>query len=86
MHKKQIEQDILKLLGEKDKELQVSGRMFFTEGIIDYKHARGWLIVQRYWNERKKDNKRTNLEIMDDLSIEYDVTIEHVKYLLRFKV
>lgn len=81
MHRKQIEQDILKLLGEKDTELKVAARVFLQEGIIDYKRAQSWLIIQRFWIERKK-NDRTKLEIMKELSIEYDVTVRHIKYIL----
>ena len=80
MHKNQIRTDILRLLGEDvDKSL---ARRFFDEGIINYKHARGWLVTKRYWELRKESQSPTNLDIMDVLSLEYDVTIKHIKYLL----
>ena len=83
MHKDQIKNDILSTLGKDNQELKVSLRLLFEDGWINYKHARGCLIVKRFWIERKKNDSRTNLDIMDFLSIEYDVTLRHVKYLLK---
>jgi len=82
MHKEQIQNDVLQLLGEINQEYKVSGRYLFQEGVLSYKNALTWLLVKKYWII-KKETQKPKLEIMKSLSIEYDVTVRHIKYLLQ---
>jgi len=80
VHSEQIQREVCKIL-------KLNGSpnplLVFNIGLVSEKTAQRWLIEREYWELAKQNLKYC--EITEQLSIKYDVTPRHVKYIISGK-
>ena len=81
IYNQQIRQEICKILKENNMD---NPMLVFNIGLIPINTAQNWLIDYKFWQLAKKRLKY--IDIYNQLSIEFDVSIRHVKYIINKKV
>jgi len=80
VHSEQIQREMCKILKENG---NPNPLLVFNIGLVNEKTAQRWLIEREYWEHAKRGLKYC--EIQEILSIKYDVTSRHIKYIISGK-